>query len=424
MRREVEEILYMKKILYILTFLFTIMIVSCGDSDSTFSNPNTAPTAVIRCDRMQGPATLVVHFDASASSDLENNITDWQWDFGDGDYGESETLVRSFPLPGTYTIMLTVTDAGSLLDTDTVSIVVDNPASPEPPPQLNWGPGGSDYEYRSINENSYDTGNYRYWLFEPTDPTPFATLPVVVFNHGWGIMEPDSYIDWIHHIVKRGTIIIFPVYQESLLTTPEAFTSNAIVAIKNAIAELQNGSGHVTPDLGKVAMVGYSYGGVISANIASLSPSDPDLPEFLAVQCTEPGTKGFNTYEDYSLILSDTLLLCIAGEDDAFVGDIDAKIIFNEATAINNDNKNFITIVSDNYSSPELIADHFAPTEDNDTTNSLDWFGFWKWFDGLCDVAFYNKNRKYALGNTPEQRFMGYWSDGTPVNEAIVTDNP
>jgi hypothetical protein len=37
-------------------------------------------------------------------------------------------------------------------------------------------------------------------------------------------------------------------------------------------------------------------------------------------------------------------------------------------------------------------------------------------FDGeWCD---------YALGNTREQRYMGEWSDGVPVTEAVVTDDP
>ena len=31
---------------------------------------------------------------------------------------------------------------------------------------------------------------------------------------------------------------------------------------------------------------------------------------------------------------------------------------------------------------------------------------------------------EYALGNTPEQRFMGTWSDGVPVAEPLVTDDP
>ncbi len=58
------------------------------------------------------------------------------------------------------------------------------------------------------------------------------------------------------------------------------------------------------------------------------------------------------------------------------------------------------------------------------TVNALDYYGFWKLFDGLCDAAFYGKNRNYALGDTPEQRFMGRWSDGPPVKELTVTDKP
>ncbi|MGH8058347.1 MAG: hypothetical protein ACREOH_14110, partial [Candidatus Entotheonellia bacterium] len=44
----------------------------------------------------------------------------------------------------------------------------------------------------------------------------------------------------------------------------------------------------------------------------------------------------------------------------------------------------------------------------------------WKLFDGLTDAAFFQKNREYALGNTPKQRFMGLWSDGVPVKALQV----
>jgi len=56
--------------------------------------------------------------------------------------------------------------------------------------------------------------------------------------------------------------------------------------------------------------------------------------------------------------------------------------------------------------------------------NALDFYGTWKLFDGLCDAAFYGKNREYALGNTPQQRFMGVWSDGVAVKELKITDKP
>ena len=69
--------------------------------------------------------------------------------------------------------------------------------------------------------------------------------------------------------------------------------------------------------------------------------------------------------------------------------------------------------------------DEISPEEMKaQSVNALDYYGFWKLFDGLIGAAFYGKDREYALGNTLQQRFMGKWSDGTPVKELIVTDNP
>jgi len=56
--------------------------------------------------------------------------------------------------------------------------------------------------------------------------------------------------------------------------------------------------------------------------------------------------------------------------------------------------------------------------------NAMDYYSTWKLFDALIDYAFYGTNEEYCLGNTPEQRFMGLWSDGTPVKELTVTDTP
>jgi hypothetical protein len=59
-----------------------------------------------------------------------------------------------------------------------------------------------------------------------------------------------------------------------------------------------------------------------------------------------------------------------------------------------------------------------------DSINAQDYYGYWRLFDALCDAAFYGKNREYALGNTEKQRFMGKWSDGKPVKELQVIENP
>ena len=70
-------------------------------------------------------------------------------------------------------------------------------------------------------------------------------------------------------------------------------------------------------------------------------------------------------------------------------------------------------------------ADHFAPNCVSEAdANALDRMGYWKWFDGLIAAAFYGRYREFALGNTPEQRNMGTWPDGTSITEPLVSDNP
>jgi len=157
-------------------------------------------------------------------------------------------------------------------------------------------------------------------------------------------------------------------------------------------------------------------------------------------------------------IPAETLLLAVAGDQDTLVRDTDAKRIYYESTRVPARNKDFITLVSDSHGRPALLASHRAPTAldrsydngegvsrvpaDNSNrvgdapqtdrrarletmmVNALDFYGTWKLFDGLCDAAFYGKNREYALGNTPQQRFMGVWSDGVPVKQLKVTDKP
>jgi len=162
---------------------------------------------------------------------------------------------------------------------------------------------------------------------------------------------------------------------------------------------------------------------------------------------------------DLKKLPPETLLLAVAGDLDNLVRDHDAKRIYYESTRVPADNKDFILLVSDTYGTPALQASHRAPTAqdksydngegvsggpavaenpsvgdapqtsrrarlDSMMVNAMDFYGTWKLFDGLCDAAFYGKNREYALGNTPQQRFMGLWSDGKPVKELKVSDKP
>ncbi|OGX36124.1 MAG: hypothetical protein A3I43_05460 [Omnitrophica WOR_2 bacterium RIFCSPLOWO2_02_FULL_50_19] len=326
---------------------------------------------------------------------------------------------------------------------------------PVPPGQPASGPGGLRYKHADVRKHVYGEGIEEYWLFEPINPRP-ASAPVVVFNHGWGAVNPKVYGAWIDHIVRRGNIVIYPRYQKQWRNPPGEITANAIKAVKDAIKRLRDGT-HIRPRLNDFAIVGHSAGGQISANMAALALSR-GLPRPKAVMCVQPG-KSWNRIaraciplEDLRKVPAGTLLLAVTGDRDMTARDTDSKRIIKETVNVPLFNKNLINLVSDDHGKPALIANHFSPcamdarydsgekTErqlDDDIlmgssyespkfeevfmpVNALDYYGYWKLFDGLCEAAFYGKEREYALGNTPEQKYMGKWSDDIPVQKMEV----
>lgn len=342
---------------------------------------------------------------------------------------------------------------------------------PTPPSQPATGPGGKQYVHANVTKNRYGKGGEEYWIFEPDAPKP-STGPVIVFLHGWGGMNPMYYGAWIDHLVKRGNIVIYPRYQASLLTPISEFTRNTLTSIKSALERLQTEPGHIKPDLNKFAAVGHSVGGILAVNVAALA-AESRLPRISAVMSVEPGITEAPIsipLADLKKIPAETLLLAVAGDQDTLVRDVDAKRIYKESTRVPAKNKDYVTLVSDSHGAPNLQASHRAPTAHDETydsgdgigggpadisdraggdragglptrridgqqrdrrvrletmmVNALDFYGTWKLFDGLSDAAFYGKNREYALGDTPQQRFMGLWSDGVPVKELKITDNP
>jgi hypothetical protein len=128
-------------------------------------------------------------------------------------------------------------------------------------------------------------------------------------------------------------------------------------------------------------------------------------------------------FSDFSKIPEDCLLLCVFGDSDSTVGSWCAKHFFVEATKVKTENKNLVEFPSCEYCGEPCIAGHrtpAAPLGNFGGVDHLDWYGYWKLLDGLTDAAFHGKNREYALGDTPEQKFMGKYSDGRPVTPLKV----
>ena len=296
---------------------------------------------------------------------------------------------------------------------------LDDPTQPDQPIS---GPGGSDYLHNNVIKNRYDYGEKQYWIFEPDEPKP-ESAPLIVFIHGGGAIHPIFYLEWINHIVKKGNILIYPRYQLGLTGKFSNFFENTIQSVKDAIEELQRYV-HVIPLLDKFAIVGHSIGGGMTAYMAAVA-EDFNLPVPKVIMSVQPSVPPGNLV-DLNMVANETLMLVVVGEDDKHVGNKSAKTIFYDTTQIPTSQKDFIIQRTDRYGAPDLIANHLAPVciPIFNIVNAMDYYSTWKLFDALTDYAFYGINKEYCLGNTSKQRFMGIWSDGTPVRELLVTDNP
>ncbi len=114
------------------------------------------------------------------------------------------------------------------------------PTAPTPPTQPAEGPGGADYRHASVHQWHFGEGAREYWVFTLEQPVP-GNAPLVIFLHGWSVMQPDLYRAWIDHIVRRGMVVVYPRYQPDLKTPNADFLDNAAGALGDALRRLQAG---------------------------------------------------------------------------------------------------------------------------------------------------------------------------------------
>ncbi|MDG3003351.1 dienelactone hydrolase family protein [Paludisphaera mucosa] len=282
------------------------------------------------------------------------------------------------------------------------------------------------------------TGPRSYWMYEPAEPKP-ARAPVVVFLHGWFSVNPAIYGAWIDHLVRNGSIVIFPRYQNDVGTLPRDFLPNALYAIQDALAVLESGKGHVRPDLDRFALIGHSAGGNLAAQLTALSANPRNLlPPIKATMVFFPGEVLPTREPSFSRIPASTLLIVAVGEEDVLVGDFRGRQIFSQATAVPRSRKRFLLFRSDRHGFPPLIAEHTAPSGANPKmdngegilrsfqmskgeVNALDRAGFWRVADATLAAAFAGETLDEAAADAEAFTHLGYWSDGRKVNPPVMS---
>ena len=300
-------------------------------------------------------------------------------------------------------------DSGAQLSEESAIV-----AKPTPPKQPATGPGGSEYAHRSVRETEHGEGGQQYWIIEPAQPAP-KRAPLVIFLHGWSAMTPDTYRGWVNHLAKRGNIVVYPRYQEKLLSPAAEYFPNVAVSVRDALAVLAQ-PGHVKPDLERVALVGHSAGGVQVANYAVLAASEK-LPAPKAAMIVEPAQGkdgGFKIIpmEDCEKFPAALKLIVMVGDADGLAGEGCARTIWRSTKHVSD--RAFVTLRSDDHGLPTLKADHLSPISwSRAATDALDWLGYWRTFDVLMDATFSGKPLTVDAS-------MGAWSDGTPVTPMKV----
>lgn len=304
------------------------------------------------------------------------------------------------------------------------------------------GPGGRNAPFAQVVAERVGDAPTGAWVFQPADADAAVPadppLPVVIFLHGFAATSPRLYGEWIEHLALRGAIVVYPDYQTDVVfgQDPAQYLDDGLAGIRAALDWLgpEGPERRASPDLDRVAVVGHSLGGVLAANYAAVA-AEAGLPIPTVLMPVAPGgCAGCGPPSDrfgvpllpLDAVATGTYALVVIAEEDEVVGDTAARIIWERLDRVPTTQRDFVTLVTDRYGTPELVADHLSPQSAGlrGEVDALDWYGPWKLLDALMACAFARTSCETAIGDTPAQRDMGRWSDGQPVEELRVTDAP
>ena len=124
--------------------------------------------------------------------------------------------------------------------------------------------------------SSGGTAANAWYAFEPVRPRP-RKAPLAIVMHGYGEYSGyEQMYEFIRHTVRKGSVVIYPRWQTAIATPcPGPFDIEPCIrsanrGIRGALAHLRaSPKRRVQPDLKRASYFGFSFGGVITANLAN-----------------------------------------------------------------------------------------------------------------------------------------------------------
>ncbi len=304
--------------------------------------------------------------------------------------------------------------------------------------QPSGGPGGSATPFGGVRTILLGSGYNAYELLLPADPAP-PSAPFVVVMHGYYEFAGYGGNGAIAaHVARQGNVVVYPRWQTNVATPcPGPFDiepciTSAVGAVESAIAYLRAHPSEVQPRLDQTSYFGFSFGGIITADMLSRYRS-LGLPRPRAVFLDDPHDGGLSGNTEPALgsslsgIPPSARLVCHSGGDGVIsqnnaaglsLADASCNAVFPKIGQIPPSHKSLVLTSTDHHGTPGLSSGHGVCAGGSGSVfpiDTSDWGFCWRSFDALRACALFGADCAFALGDTPQNRFIGTWSDGVPL---------
>ena len=275
-----------------------------------------------------------------------------------------------------------------------------------------------------------------------------SRLPVTIFLHGWLGMSPRNFGALIDHLARRGSIVIYPVYQDGDHTPPQQVTGLAAIGVKNALAFLERSYPGVA-DTSKTLYFGFSMGSSIALNFAA-QPERYGVPPPSAVVAVAPGdakhiAKGplaQSIIGPLESIPSNLAVALLSGLEDTSIGVPTARLIAPRLCHILADRRVLMVLPAGGTDEQPVRAGHGSPGapdsrydfrsqqtvdliiprrgayEASASTNYLDFYGYWRVVTGVYEWVATGKYPAEVFNDLVQQADLG------PGNPPAVIEQP
>ena len=209
----------------------------------------------------------------------------------------------------------------------------------------------------SFTVHSYGTGATRAWVFEPSTPPKL----VVVFVHGLGGQKettPALHREWLAHMAREGFEVVYPAYEATPLQR---------YAMKHLVEGVATASPHVAKNV-PVAAIGYSRGGRLVADFASISAVTGLVPRRI-FSVFPAGT--MDAPLDLAPLDGHTKVLIVAGDEDRTVANTGANQLIAQLAIAGfpYGDVHFEVIRSHGF----FVADHLSVFDDSPAAQKAFW---------------------------------------------------